>query len=86
MLCLILSQLALEAGQTAGGIGDASKKTKFVSLYGQDGKAAESVQLAGRHPCDCQTLRHALVNNCLACGKIVCVQVILASDWSIHVT
>ena len=45
-----------------------------MNLYGQDGKAAESVQLPGRHPCDCQSLRHALVNNCLSCGKIICAQ------------
>ena len=50
-------------------------KTKFVSLYTEDGKAAESVQLPGRHSCDCQSLKHALINNCLSCGKIVCAQV-----------
>ena len=67
---------AVEAVQTgvSVGVGESSKKTKFVSLYGQDGKAAESAQVAGRVPCDCQTLRHALINNCLACGKIICAQ------------
>ena len=56
-------------------------KTKFVSLYTEDGKAAESVQLPGRHACDCQSLKHALINNCLSCGKIVCVQVNRGFSW-----
>ena len=58
-----------------------SSKTKFVSLYTEDGKAAESVQLPGRHSCDCQSLKHALINNCLSCGKIVCVQVNRGFSW-----
>ena len=49
-------------------------KSKFVSLTSADGKAVETVQLAGRHPCDCQSLKHPLINNCLSCGKIVCAQ------------
>jgi len=28
----------------------------------------------GRHKCDCEANRHALINNCLNCGRIVCVQ------------
>lgn len=28
----------------------------------------------GRQRCDCQAVRHALVNNCLSCGRVVCVQ------------
>jgi len=50
------------------------KKTKYVPLYSKDGKAADTVQLPGRHPCDCQAVKHGLVSNCLSCGKIVCVQ------------
>lgn len=30
--------------------------------------------LSGRHKCDCEANRHALINNCLNCGRIVCVQ------------
>lgn len=30
--------------------------------------------LPGRHPCNCQARIHALVRNCMGCGKIVCVQ------------
>ena len=55
--------------------GGSNTKTKFVSLYTEDGKAAESVQLPGRHACDCQSLKHSLINNCLSCGKIICAQV-----------
>ena len=28
----------------------------------------------GRHPCDCNARRHALITNCLACGKVICEQ------------
>ncbi|XP_014472174.1 PREDICTED: activating signal cointegrator 1 isoform X2 [Dinoponera quadriceps] len=45
------------------------KKTKFVDLYSQG-----DILLKGRHKCDCEAKRHALVNNCLNCGRIVCVQ------------
>uniref|UniRef100_A0A182P7X1 Activating signal cointegrator 1 n=1 Tax=Anopheles epiroticus TaxID=199890 RepID=A0A182P7X1_9DIPT len=50
------------------------KKTKYVSLYGQDGELADVVLLKGRHHCDCQAAKHRLVNNCLHCGRIVCEQ------------
>ena len=63
-----------ESIQSSSG-GGSNTKTKFVSLYTEDGKAAESVQLPGRHACDCQSLKHALINNCLSCGKIICAQV-----------
>ena len=46
----------------------------------------DSALRPGRHLCRCAARTHKLLYNCLACGKIVCVQVILASDWSIHVT
>ena len=32
------------------------------------------VRLAGRHPCECQAVKHALVSNCLGCGRVVCTQ------------
>jgi len=53
---------------------DDQKKSKYVPLYSKDGKAAETVQLVGRHPCECQAVKHPLVNNCLSCGRIVCAQ------------
>jgi len=50
------------------------KKGKYVPLYSKDGKVADTVQLAGRHPCECQAVKHPLVNNCLSCGRIICGQ------------
>ena len=29
---------------------------------------------AGRHACECQATRHRLVGNCVACGRVVCMQ------------
>lgn len=28
----------------------------------------------GRHKCNCEARTHALINNCLNCGRIVCAQ------------
>jgi len=50
------------------------KAAKFVPLFSKDGREAEVVQLAGRHPCECQAVKHSLVSNCLACGRVVCSQ------------
>lgn len=53
---------------------EAKKKTKFVSLYSEDGKNRDVVMLSGRHKCECQASKHGLVNNCMSCGRIVCQQ------------
>lgn len=50
------------------------KKTKFVNLYSEEGHDKMTVLLKGRHRCNCEAKRHALINNCLNCGRIVCVQ------------
>lgn len=52
---------------------EAGKKTKFVPLFCRDGDA-KTVQLSGRHRCDCQAAKHKLINNCLKCGRVVCQQ------------
>lgn len=52
----------------------ARRKQRFVNLYSQEGRAKDVILLPGRHPCECQASRHALVNNCLRCGRIVCRQ------------
>ncbi|XP_054756269.2 activating signal cointegrator 1-like [Lytechinus pictus] len=52
----------------------ARRKTKFVSLYSQEGEARTAIHLPGRHPCECQAHKHALVSNCLECGRVVCSQ------------
>lgn len=52
-----------------------TKKNKYVSLYGQDGSiVSDSAILKGRHRCNCQAVKHQLINNCLKCGRIVCEQ------------
>lgn len=50
------------------------RKQRFVNLYSQEGHARDVVLLPGRHPCECQAHRHALINNCIRCGRIVCRQ------------
>uniref|UniRef100_A0A8C4QG95 ASCH domain-containing protein n=1 Tax=Eptatretus burgeri TaxID=7764 RepID=A0A8C4QG95_EPTBU len=50
------------------------KKTKFVSLYSKEGEHRLTVLLPGRHSCDCLAQKHALINNCMECGRIVCRQ------------
>lgn len=52
----------------------AKKKTKFVSLYGDDGKMSDVIMLKGRHSCNCEASKHQLVNNCMQCGRVVCEQ------------
>lgn len=49
------------------------KKTKFVNLYSEDGHN-RAIVLKGRHKCDCEAKQHALINNCLNCGRIICTQ------------
>ncbi|KAG5325636.1 TRIP4 protein, partial [Pseudoatta argentina] len=41
------------------------KKTKFVNLLSHG-----NILLKERHKCDCEANRHALINNCLNCGRI----------------
>ena len=50
-------------------------KSKFVSLSSAEGASRMTVQLPGRYTCECHGQRHALVNNCIECGRIVCAQV-----------
>lgn len=52
----------------------AKKKTKYVSLYGDDGKMNDVITLKGRHLCNCEASKHNLINNCMQCGRIVCEQ------------
>nr|XP_031829639.1 activating signal cointegrator 1 [Nomia melanderi] len=50
------------------------KKVKYVNLYSQDGKDRSTVLLKGRHKCNCEAKKHSLINNCLNCGRVVCIQ------------
>ena len=52
----------------------ARRKTKYVALYSQEGQARTAIHLPGRHPCECQAHKHALISNCLECGRVVCSQ------------
>ena len=48
------------------------KKTQYIKIVSDN--ALSSVLLPGRNICHCLAQRHGLVNNCLACGRIVCEQ------------
>ncbi|XP_057322102.1 activating signal cointegrator 1 isoform X1 [Microplitis mediator] len=50
------------------------KKSKFVSIFSDDGKDKFTIMLKNRHKCDCEAKSHSLINNCLNCGRIVCAQ------------
>ncbi|KAI1889412.1 hypothetical protein AGOR_G00162610 [Albula goreensis] len=50
------------------------KKNKFVNLYAKEGQDKLAILLPGRHSCECLAQKHQLINNCLACGRIVCEQ------------
>ncbi|XP_072409323.1 activating signal cointegrator 1 isoform X1 [Chiloscyllium punctatum] len=50
------------------------KKTKYLSLYTKEGEDRLAVTLPGRHTCECLGQTHQLINNCLSCGRIVCMQ------------
>ncbi|CAL1264146.1 unnamed protein product [Larinioides sclopetarius] len=47
--------------------------SKFLPLSPAD-IAKEKILLPGRRPCTCEATKHALINNCLECGRIVCEQ------------
>ncbi|KAF2899219.1 hypothetical protein ILUMI_06955 [Ignelater luminosus] len=47
------------------------KKTKYVNIESFDSTVGMK---KGRHPCNCEARIHALINNCLKCGRIVCEQ------------
>ncbi len=51
------------------------QKQKFVPLMSTEGQSRATVQLPGRHACHCLAQKHALINNCIQCGRIVCDQV-----------
>ena len=57
----------------AGYVG--KQKQKFVPLMSAEGQSRATMQLPGRHACHCLAQKHALINNCIECGRIVCAQV-----------
>ena len=50
------------------------KRSKFVPVTSPEDISYMSVRLPGQHICDCQAQQHALVNNCISCGRVVCEQ------------
>ncbi|XP_026847084.1 activating signal cointegrator 1 [Drosophila persimilis] len=72
----IMTKKAPVAGAAGvGGGGAKGKQGKYVNLYSNDGRLqGDTIMLKGRRRCDCQAAQHKLINNCLACGRIVCVQ------------
>lgn len=63
---------APSSSAAVGAVG--KKKSKFVSLYSDEGQNRDVILLQGRHRCDCQASKHKLINNCLKCGRIICEQ------------
>ena len=55
--------------------GNSQKKQKYVTLTSSEGQTRMTMCFPGRHTCECLAQKHALVNNCTECGRIVCVQV-----------
>ncbi|XP_078034387.1 activating signal cointegrator 1 [Augochlora pura] len=47
------------------------KRVKYTNLNPSDG---QKFLLKGRYKCDCEARGHELLNNCVNCGRIVCVQ------------
>ncbi|XP_072320998.1 activating signal cointegrator 1 [Eucyclogobius newberryi] len=60
--------------QDVGSLSSSKKKNKFVNLYAKEGQDKLAVLLPGRHACECLAQKHALINNCISCGRIVCDQ------------
>ncbi|KAG8576095.1 hypothetical protein GDO81_009770 [Engystomops pustulosus] len=55
-------------------LSSSKKKQKFVNLYTKEGQDRLAVLIPGRYPCECLAQKHKLINNCIACGRIVCEQ------------
>ena len=69
-----MTGLVSTAGQ-ASSAGGPRQKQKFVPLMSAEGQSRAIMQLPGRHACHCLAQKHALINNCTQCGRIVCDQV-----------
>ncbi|KAG8576090.1 hypothetical protein GDO81_009770 [Engystomops pustulosus] len=60
--------------QEMAALSSSKKKQKFVNLYTKEGQDRLAVLIPGRYPCECLAQKHKLINNCIACGRIVCEQ------------
>ncbi|KAK6057349.1 hypothetical protein COOONC_05136, partial [Cooperia oncophora] len=61
-----------QANSRAGVAGGVTNQRNTLAVKAE--AAIGDQLLPGRHPCKCQARIHALVSNCMGCGKIVCVQ------------
>lgn len=52
----------------------AASKPKYIPVQSVDGQAQLNVLFPGRRQCMCMATRHALINNCVGCGRVVCKQ------------
>jgi hypothetical protein len=50
------------------------QKRHMVNILSKEGADRITDLLPGRHICECLASRHKLINNCLECGRVVCVQ------------
>ena len=70
-------EAAPAAAPRVGGVSVTKSKPKSKPGGGGGLSSLASIDAAlipGRHPCRCAARRHALLYNCLACGKIICAQ------------
>ena len=63
---------ARTAAETAPVGGAKVKKGRAASARGLE--SVRHTMLPGRHACSCNARRHALLYNCLSCGKVICAQ------------
>ncbi|KAM9311797.1 activating signal cointegrator 1 [Gastrophryne carolinensis] len=70
----VKTPMDLAKAQETSSISSSKKKQKFVNLYTKEGQDRLAVLIPGRYPCECLAQKHKLINNCLACGRIVCEQ------------
>ncbi|XP_047218309.1 activating signal cointegrator 1 isoform X2 [Girardinichthys multiradiatus] len=70
----VKTPMDLMRAQENSSFSSTKKKTKFVSLYAKEGQDKLAVLLPGRNACECLGQKHALINNCISCGRIVCEQ------------
>ena len=68
-----LPNRTLDTSESPGGA--MSQQQKYAPLLSAEGQSRLTVVLPGRHTCQCLAQKHALINNCKACGRIVCTQV-----------
>ncbi|XP_040198870.1 activating signal cointegrator 1 [Rana temporaria] len=70
----VKTPMDLAKAQETASLSSSKKKQKYVKLYTKEGQDRLTVLIPGRHPCECLAQKHSLINNCMACGRIICEQ------------